>query len=85
MTIKFKRLNINIVGKYYWQKREKFDMTFRKFELGLWFKRDEILAPSSLKKGEFGKHTVNSYTIGINLIWLRFWLTVDYGGLHFKV
>jgi hypothetical protein len=84
-------LTIKFVLRHYWENPDsnniwttKYD--FRRKELGLWY--DKRMAVGTTKKGKEAFSESNlypSYMFGVNLLYIKFWITVDRKVLHIKL
>jgi hypothetical protein len=78
-SINIKKLHIKFVLRHHWERGEdlwRSKMEFKKKELGLFYRRSMCVG--------YEKHRP-SYMFGINLIWVKMWMTVDYKVMHFKI
>ena len=79
-SIDIKRLHIKFVFRHYWEKGDKSlfyrRMDFNTKNFGIFFRRDMCVG--------VGK-TRPSYMLGIQLGWIKTWMTVDYKVMHFKI
>jgi hypothetical protein len=58
---------------------------FRDWSLGAWFKRSMIVGKKDFSNPKkWGDGMVSSYTIGINLLICKFWISWDFGGMHIE-
>lgn len=84
-------LHVKFVLRHYWENPDtnniwsrKYD--FRRKELGFWF--DKNMAVGTTKKGKEAFSESNlfpSYMFGVNLLYIKFWITVDRKVLHIKI
>lgn len=89
--LKIGDLTVKFVLRHYWENPDpdhiwirKYD--FRRKELGFWY--DKNLAVGTTKKGKeafSGSNLYPSYMFGVNLIYVKFWITVDRKVLHIKL
>ena len=84
-------LNISFVLRHYWEKSDPENLWIRKYdfrrkELGFWF--DKNMAVGITKKGKEAFSDSNlypSFMFGVNLIFIKFWITIDRKVLHIKI
>jgi len=70
--IKIGRCNISLVLLHRFEKQKRFDRTFTRWEVGLWFKKNKIVGRNNFTKPkEWGNNLVNSYMLGIELLLFR--------------
>ena len=89
--IKIGDLTVKFVLRHYWENEKDLPIwerrnNFRRKELGFWFQKS--LAVSNKKKGKEAFHESNlvpSYMLGVNLIYAKFWITIDRNVLHFEI
>jgi len=84
-------LHVKFVLRHYWENPDpdhiwirRYD--FRRKELGFWF--DKNMAVGTTKKGKEAFSESNlfpSYMFGVNLLYIKFWITVDRKVLHLKI
>ena len=86
-------VEITFVIRYRWEKNEDKtrklmnDITmWRNWELGLWFKRIQIVGKKNFHKpSEWGNNLVNQYMFGINLLIWKLWITFVRKGMNIKI
>lgn len=84
-------LNISFVLRHYWENPDPDNIWIRKYdfrrkELGFWY--DKNMCVGTTKKGREAFSESNlypSYMFGVNLLYLKFWITVDRKVLHIKL
>jgi hypothetical protein len=84
-------LTIKFVLRHYWEKPDPNNIWTRKYnfkrkELGFWY--DKNMAVGTTKKGIEAFKESNlypSYMLGVNLLYIKFWITVDRKVLHIKL
>ena len=83
---KIGRCNISLVFAYRFEKQKRFDRTFTRWEVGLWYKKNKIVGRNNFNKpNEWGDNLVNSYMLGIELLLFRAWINWDFNGMHLKL
>ena len=78
-SFSIKKLHIKFVFRHYWEKGDDWGskrMHFNTKEFGIFFRRDMCVG--------YGK-TRPSYMFGIQLGWIKAWMTIDYKVMHFKI
>ena len=83
--IKIGNLTLISVFKHRFEKKKTLRSDFRDWSLGLWFERSMIVGKkdfSNTKKWVDGM--VNSYTIGMDLLICKFWISWDFGGMDLE-
>ena len=84
--IKIGKCNITLVLRHRFEKKRRFDRTFTKWEIGLWFKKDKMVGVNSFDKPENWKNNhVNSYMLGVNLLLFKAWINWDFNGMHLEI
>ena len=81
--LKIGDLTIKFVLRHYWEKGDPTNIwitkyNFRKKELGFWY--DKNMAVGTTKKGKemfSDSNLYPSYMFGVNLIYVKFWFTID--------
>lgn len=86
--MKFGKLNINFIFRHRWDEKIKlngaWDGTFKKYELGIWFRRSDIVSSRNFgASNEWYKYLVGNYMFGINLLVCKFWVELNYDGKQF--
>lgn len=84
-TIKAGDFTMISVFKHRFEKSKTWRSDFRDWSLGVWFEKSKMVGKrdfSNPKKWE--NEMVNSYTIGINLLICKFWISWDFGGMHIE-
>jgi len=84
-------LNISFVFRHYWEKSDPENLwlrryDFRRKELGFWF--DKNMCVGITKKGKEAFSDSNlypSFMFGVNLVFIKFWITIDRKVLHIKI
>ncbi len=80
------RCNISLVLRHRFEKQKRFDRTFRRWEVGLWFKKDKMVGRNNFSNpNEWGDNLVNSYMLGVELILFRVWINWDFNGMHLEI
>ena len=85
-----KKLNIKFVFRHYWEERGESAYLsrypFKTKEFGIFFRKD--LCVGYAKSGATDifseKNHRPSYMFGIQLGWIKAWMTIDYGVIHFN-
>lgn len=84
--IKIGRCNINLVFRHRFEKQTRIDRTFIRWEIGVWFKKDKIVGRNNFSKpNEWNNNLVNSYMLGIELLFFKTWISWDFNGMHFEI
>lgn len=84
--IKLGKLNIDFVFRHKWDAKSKssgiWDATFKKYELGLWFRRSVIVSSRYFgnSSDDWYKNMVGNYMFGVNLLVCKFWIELNYNG-----
>lgn len=81
--LKIGDLTIKFVLRHYWEKGDPTNIwitkyNFRRKELGFWY--DKNMAVGTTKKGKemfSDSNLYPSYMFGVNLIYVKFWFTID--------
>lgn len=85
--LNIKTLKITFVLRYRWEKKKSIytEMTiWREWELGMWFKKQKIVSCKDYKHPtRWNSNLVNSYMIGINLLWIKLWVEFNNNGKLF--
>lgn len=84
-------LHVKFVLRHYWENPDPNNIwirryDFRRKELGFWY--DKNMAVGTTKKGKEAFSESNlfpSYMFGVNLLYIKFWITVDRKVLHIKI
>lgn len=84
-------LHVKFVLRHYWENPDPNNLwirryDFRRKELGFWY--DKNMAVGTTKKGKEAFSDSNlypSYMFGVNLIYVKFWITIDRKVLHIKL
>jgi hypothetical protein len=85
-TIKIGRLKINLVLRHRFETRNRLDMTFRRWELGLWFRKNLVVGSHEFKNpSRWSNNLVGSYMFGVELLICKAWLEVNYGAMTFDL
>lgn len=87
------RTRFTFVIRHRWEKFE--DKTekimndismWRKWELGFWFKRSQIVGSKNFKNpNEWKNNLVYEYMFGINLVITKLWFTFVRNGMHINI
>ena len=78
-SFKIKNLHIRFVLRHHWEKGDNLwrsKMEFKTKEFGVFYRRNMCVG--------YGKHRP-SYMFGIQLGWIKAWMTIDYKVMHFKL
>jgi hypothetical protein len=89
--LKIGELNVKFVLRHYWENPDPENIWLRKFdfrrkEFGFWY--DKNMCVGTTKKGKemfSDSNLYPSYMFGVNLIYVKFWITVDRKVLHIKI
>ena len=84
--INIKKCHITLALRHRFEKQKHLDRTFNRWELGIWFKKDKIVGTNNFKTPEkWGASLVNSYMLGIEVLFFRTWINIDFGGMHLGI
>jgi hypothetical protein len=73
------------VFKHRFEKKETLRSDFRDWSLGIWFEKSKIVGKKEFSNPKkWSRGLVNCYTIGMNLLICKFWITWDFGGMHLE-
>ena len=73
------------VFKHRFEKSKTWRSDFRGWSLGLWFEKSKMVGRKDFSNPKRWKDgLVNSYTIGMNLLVCKFWISWDFGGMHIE-
>jgi len=65
---------------------EKFTKHNEMYRLGLFFKKSKIVSTKNISDvNNWGKNLINQYMLGLDLIMIKFWFTLDKSGAHFEI
>ena len=89
--LKIGEINVKFVLRHYWENPDPENIWLRKFdfrrkEFGFWY--DKNMCVGTTKKGKelfSDSNLYPSYMFGVNLIYVKFWITVDRKVLHIKI
>lgn len=89
--LKIGEINVKFVLRHYWENPDPENIWIRKFdfrrkEFGFWY--DKNMCVGTTKKGKemfSDSNLYPSYMFGVNLIYIKFWITVDRKVLHIKL
>ena len=85
-NFKIGRCNISLVLRHRFEKQKRFDRTFTRWEVGLWYKKNKIVGRNNFNKpNEWGNNLVNSYMLGVELLLFRAWINWDFNGMHLEI
>jgi hypothetical protein len=79
-------LEFTFVFRHRWDIKSKiiFDLEFRKYRIGLWFDRQKVVGVKNFNNPkEWGNNLVNEYTIGIDLVICKAWVSFNNGKIKF--
>jgi hypothetical protein len=84
--LKIGRININFVFRHKWDNKDEiYNIEFRDYRIGLWFKKSRIVGSKNFNKPkEWDNNLVNNYMIGIDLIICKMWVSFNRGGCLLK-
>ena len=78
--------HLTLVFRHRWEKEKYSYRTFRRWELGLWFKKTKMVGIHNVQHpATWSQHLVNSYMLGVEFLIGRAWVSWDWGGMHFEV
>ena len=85
-NIKIGKCNISLVLRHRFEKRKRFDRTFTRWEVGLWFKRNKIVGRNNFNTPkEWSSNFVNSYKLGVEMLLFKAWIYWDFNGMHLEI
>lgn len=85
-TFRVGRLKINLVLRHRFETRNRLDMTFRRWELGLWFRKSRVVGSNNFSNpSKWGDNLVGSYMLGVDLLVCKMWIDVSYGAMTFDL
>lgn len=77
------KLNIHIVLRHRFEKDSRKYRSFTKWELAIWFRKNKMVASFKFEDPkEWKNNLVNSYSLGVELLLCRIWISWDIGGKH---
>lgn len=80
--MKIGRCNISLVLRHRFEKEKQFDLTFTKWEIGVWFKRNKIVGRNNFgNPEEWRNNLVNSYMIGAEMLLFKVWVKWNFNGM----
>ena len=84
-TVQIKDCTFEFAFFHKWQKGEKKRSTqkFKDWRLGPWFRLDKIVGRKNFSAPEKWK-LINCYNFGFDILIVKFWVSFDKGGKHFK-
>ena len=84
-AIKIGHLRITWVIRHQWEKDEPETFLMRSTrQLGLFFRKDRAVGTRKKGRSMFDKGNLSpSYMFGLNLIWAKTWISVDWRVMHF--
>ena len=88
---KIGEINVKFVLRHYWENPDPENIWIRKFdfrrkEFGFWY--DKNMCVGTTKKGKemfSDSNLYPSYMFGVNLLYIKFWITIDRKVLHIKL
>ena len=84
-TIKAGDFTLISVFKHRFEKKKTLRSDFRDWSLGVWFEKSKMVDKKNFSNPKkWGDGMVSSYTIGINLLICKFWISWDFGGMHIE-
>jgi hypothetical protein len=84
-SINIRDLKIEFTFRHKWEKNSIFT-EFRKYDLGISFNKSKLVAKKRFNNPkEWGENLVNEYSIGINLLVIKFWVSICKGAMHFNL
>lgn len=76
------KLNINFGFRHRFEKGLRYG-TFRRWEFAIWFRRNKIVARFKFEEPkEWKNNLVNGYSLGVELLLCRIWVSWDIGGKY---
>ena len=85
-AIKIGHLRITLVLRHQWEKEEPETFLMRSTrQLGLFFRKDRAVGTRKRGRAMFDRDNLSpSYMLGLNLIWAKTWVCVDWRVLHLE-
>ena len=85
-AIKIGHLRITWVLRHQWEKEEPETFLMRSTrELGFFFRKDRAVGTRKRGRAMFDRDNLSpSYMFGLNLIWAKTWICVDWRVLHLE-
>lgn len=80
---KIGNINIKFVFRHKWdnEDKSKINPMFGEYRLGLLYKRNKIVGSKNFNNPkEWGNNLVNDYTIGVNLLIFKAWVSFNLDG-----
>jgi len=88
LRINLGALRIRLVFRHRFEKYMDLSDThsmWGKWELGMWFKKSMCIGTKYTGKNMFSKNNLfPDYTVGVNLLWFKVWMTVSWNVLEFR-
>jgi hypothetical protein len=87
------KLNITFVFRHRFEKSKDDDILitywigheFREWEIGFWFRREKIVSRKEHRDlRKWKNYLVNSFTLGVNLLICKAWISWNINGLEIK-
>jgi hypothetical protein len=84
---KIKGLNIKFVLRHQWEKvKFPYNRIFRRKEIGVWYEKNYIVGSKNFHDvSQWENNLVPMYMVGIQFIFFKAWITIDYKGKSLKV
>lgn len=83
-NLRIGKIKFTFVFRHKWDNQDgfKYNSEFQDYRIGFWFKRSRIVGSKNFSKvKEWGNNLVNDYTIGVNLIICKMWISFNRGGM----
>lgn len=81
---KIKQLNVTLVLRHRFERLTPFDPIFKRWELGIWFRKSRIVSRKEFTKpNKWGDNLVGSYMVGIEFMIGRAWIEFNKNGMEF--
>lgn len=85
-NFKVKKCNLCFVLRHRFEKIDGINRTFMRWQICLWFNKSKIVGSNNFSDHrEWRNNHVNSYMLGIELLFFKTWFTIDFGGMHLSI
>lgn len=84
--LKMGRLNLHLVLRHRWEAGDFMSrLDFKTRRLGLWWRRELAIGVHKPGRAAFDRdNLVSSWSLGLDLVWVRCWIGWDLGARHFN-
>ena len=88
-TIRILGANITFVFRHKWDAEKSpsfYSYMFRTYNLGIWFKKFKAVGKKDFKRTtEWPNNLVPVYMVGVDLIVIKMWITLDFGAMEIGI